>query len=164
MRVGSEAYMTEALYLVAPMLQSAAREMNERGETAVFVAVNGKVTSADRRIADTVRETSKQAIAELNRLGKSTSMASGDSDTTANAIAGEVGISTVYAGLRPLAKQERIRDLVEENNNVVMVGDGINDSPCFGRSNGWGCSWWRYRYREINSGCDPRSGRPDGAR
>ncbi|MDE2441770.1 MAG: HAD-IC family P-type ATPase, partial [Betaproteobacteria bacterium] len=80
-------------------------------------------------VADTVKETSKQAIAELKILGIRAVMLTGDNSSTAKAIAEQVGIEDVQANLLPQDKQAMIRQLGANNVPVAMVGDGVNDSP-----------------------------------
>jgi Zn2+/Cd2+-exporting ATPase len=77
-------------------------------------------------VADTLKATSREAIAELQALGVRTVMLTGDNEATARAIAREIGIAEVRAGLLPQDKQQAVRQLGE---HVGMVGDGVNDSP-----------------------------------
>lgn len=87
-------------------------------------------------VADTVRETSRQAIAELHTLGIKTLMLTGDNIHTAQAIAREVGIDEAKGNLLPEDKLKIIEGLIKgaNGNKVGMVGDGINDAPALARS------------------------------
>lgn len=90
---------------------------DERGPLALFA------------VADTLRESSRQAVAELTALGVRTVMLTGDNATTARAIATQLAISEVHAGLLPEDKLNVITELQAAGEQVGMVGDGINDSP-----------------------------------
>jgi len=85
-------------------------------------------------VADTIRETSRDAIADLHRLGVRTMMLTGDNQHTAEAIARTVGIDEVRAGLLPEDKLRIIETLQNKAGTVGMVGDGINDAPALARA------------------------------
>jgi Cd2+/Zn2+-exporting ATPase len=85
-------------------------------------------------VADTVRDSSREAIADLHRLGVRTMMLSGDNQHTAEAIARQVGIDKVRSGLLPEEKLLAIEALQSEGGIVGMVGDGINDAPALARA------------------------------
>jgi Cd2+/Zn2+-exporting ATPase len=81
-------------------------------------------------VADGVRETSRQAVAELNRSGiEATVMLTGDNAATAHAIAQMVGVTDVRADLLPENKVDAIKALMDKHGSVAMVGDGVNDAP-----------------------------------
>ncbi len=99
------------------------------GKTVMFLAVDRKVISLIA-VADTLKEHSKEAVAELGRLGIETAMITGDNERTAKAIASQVGIKTVLAQVLPGEKAEKVKSLQEGGKRkVAMVGDGINDAP-----------------------------------
>ena len=100
----------------------------EAAGAAIHVAQDGRWLGSIA-LADQVSDTSRQAIAELKRLGLSVTMLSGDRRDVAEAIAGEVGIEQVIADVKPDQKQSAVDDLQRRGQVVGMVGDGINDAP-----------------------------------
>ncbi len=100
----------------------------DEGFTVVAVARNGDVVGA-LVIADTLKDTSREAIARLVDLGLTPVMATGDNAVVAARIAAEVGIDVVHSGLTPEGKTQLVRDLQAAGHNVATVGDGINDAP-----------------------------------
>ena len=80
-------------------------------------------------VADTVKASAKEAIQQLSSMNIRTVMLTGDNERTAKAIAKEVGIDRVIAGVLPEDKAHHITQLQEQKHNVAMVGDGINDAP-----------------------------------
>ncbi len=103
-------------------------ELEDEAKTAMLVAVDGE-TAGVIAVADTLKDDSVQAIAELRRMGLEAAMITGDNRRTAAAIAKEVGIERVLAGVLPQDKAAEIRRLQDEVGVVAMVGDGINDAP-----------------------------------
>lgn len=98
-----------------------------QGKTPLFFAKNGKFIGMIA-ISDTVKPTSASAIAWLKDNGIRTVMISGDNESTVRAIAGEVGIDEIYAGVLPSQKEQVIRNL-QTQGKTIMVGDGVNDAP-----------------------------------
>ncbi len=105
-----------------------AERLEEEGKTVIFAAVDGKI-AALLAVADTVKETSKAAVTELNRLGIEVWMVTGDNRRTAQAIADQVGIRNLMAEVLPEDKAEQVRVLQQQGKIVAMAGDGINDAP-----------------------------------
>jgi Cu+-exporting ATPase len=85
-------------------------------------------------VADSIRPTSADAVRELASMGVDVVLLTGDRQSTADAIAKEVGISRVVAGVLPAGKVEEIRSLQLEGRVVAMVGDGINDAPALAQA------------------------------
>ena len=98
------------------------------GRTLMYVAIEGKLTAL-MAAADTVRPTSKEAVARLKAMGISVVMITGDNQNTAAVIAKEVGIEKVLADVLPEDKASEVKKLQESGQKVAMVGDGINDAP-----------------------------------
>lgn len=100
----------------------------EEGKTAMLIAIDGILTGMVA-VADTVKETSKQAIEQMKSIGIEVYMITGDNKRTANAIAKQVGIDGVFAEVLPEDKANKVKELQEQGKKVGMVGDGINDAP-----------------------------------
>lgn len=106
---------------------------SEQGQTPVLAAIDGTLAMV-LVIADSVRDTSHEAISQLQRHGIHTVMLSGDNERTAHAIARQVGINQVFAQVRPEQKAQIIAQLQAQGHTVGMVGDGINDAPALTRA------------------------------
>lgn len=114
-------------------LSDSIQGLQTNAKTAVVVVID-EVVSGVIGIADTVKASSAEAIAELNRMGIETAMLTGDNQLTADAIAREVGISKVFAEVLPGEKSAKVESLQRENTVVGMVGDGINDAPALAQA------------------------------
>jgi Cd2+/Zn2+-exporting ATPase len=127
--------LIEELKLCSLELEAKLNILERQGKTVVLLA-NQTGVIAICAVADTVRETSRQAINELNMLGIKTLMLTGDNIHTAQAIAQEVGIDVAKGNLLPEDKLKIIEGLIKgaNGNKVGMVGDGINDAPALARS------------------------------
>ncbi|RYX85123.1 copper-translocating P-type ATPase [bacterium] len=111
-----------------------ATRLASEGKTPVFVAVDGKFAGIVA-IADPIKPDSREAIEQLKALGLEVIMLTGDNETTAHAIAGQVGINRIFAGVLPDGKAAKISELQAEGKQVAMVGDGINDAPALAQAN-----------------------------
>ncbi|NNM33619.1 MAG: copper-translocating P-type ATPase, partial [Gemmatimonadetes bacterium] len=125
--VGSPAFL-ESTGLSLSEMASSVVEFGRRGRTPVVVAVNGKVAGLVG-VADPVREESRAVLGRLAASGIRIVMLTGDQETTARAVAAEVGITEVRAQVLPHDKAEQVADLQREGRVVAMVGDGVNDAP-----------------------------------
>lgn len=103
-------------------------ELEKQGKTAMVVAVDGKYAGIIA-VADTMKETSKDAIIRLHKMGIQVVMITGDNKQTADAIAKQAGIEQVIAEVLPEGKAEEVKKLQQLGKKVAMVGDGINDAP-----------------------------------
>ncbi len=102
--------------------------LEEQGKTVMLMAVDQKMAGL-LAVADTVKESSAEAVAELQKLGIEVWMITGDNERAAKAIAKTVGINNVLAEVLPEHKAEKVQALKQEGKVVAMVGDGINDAP-----------------------------------
>lgn len=125
--VGKPSWITRAAP-ADPVLESTRVESESRGETVVFVSVDG-VACAAIAITDTVKDCAADAVTALHRRGLQTILLTGDNRSAAEAVAAAVGIDTVVAEVMPEGKVEVIQRLRTEGKVVAMVGDGINDGP-----------------------------------
>jgi Cu+-exporting ATPase len=102
--------------------------LEEDGKTAMLVAINKRYVGIVA-VADTIKETSKDAVSRLKEMGIQVVMITGDNERTAKAIAAQVGIDHVLAEVLPEGKAEEVKKLQAQGKKVAMVGDGINDAP-----------------------------------
>ncbi|NRB29861.1 MAG: HAD-IC family P-type ATPase, partial [Rhizobiaceae bacterium] len=98
------------------------------GKTALFIAIDGRLAGLIA-VMDPVKPTTKQAISNLHQQGLKIIMATGDNQTTASAIATQLGIDEVHADILPQHKKQLIDKLLAEGRSVAMAGDGVNDAP-----------------------------------
>ncbi len=118
-------------------MHSISNELAAQGKTVLFLL---RIESAQKQIlgliavADTIKESSKQAIQQLHNLGLSVTMLTGDNAITSKYVQNAVGIDTAFAGMLPEDKEAKVRTIQEQGNFVAMVGDGINDAPALSRA------------------------------
>ena len=130
--LGNARMMQGAGIDVAPLAQ-AAEARRKRGETVMFLGAGGKLAGIIA-VADPIKSSAAEAIGKLHALGLKIVMATGDNETTAKAVASELGIDEVHAGLRPEDKLALIEGLQKKGATVGMAGDGINDAPALARA------------------------------
>jgi len=109
-------------------VESRAAALQAEGQTAMFVAINGKAAGI-LTVSDPIKASTPEAIAHLHKLGLKVIMLTGDNERTANAVAKKLGLAQVEAGVEPQHKHERIQQLRQQGQIVAMAGDGINDAP-----------------------------------
>ena len=129
---GNQAMMEEAGVDLSSVAQRT-QALTEKGHTPLYFA-QGTTLVGVIGVADTVKPTSAQAVAELRKLGLDVVMLTGDHPATAQAIAQEVGVSQVIAQVLPTEKEGHIAQLQAQGHRVAMVGDGINDAPALARA------------------------------
>ena len=106
-----------------------------RGATALVVRRGGEVLGL-LSVSDTVKDNARNAVAALRHLGiTSVGILSGDHDRAVATLAGQVGISEVWSGLKPQGKLDVLADLQRRGRRVLFVGDGVNDAPALARAN-----------------------------
>ena len=109
-------------------------QAEELSQTVVAVAWDGELHGL-LALADTLKPSSQQAIRELKALGLTPVLLTGDNERAARAIAAQVGIETVLAGVLPSGKAAEIERLQQTGQTVAMVGDGVNDAPALAQAN-----------------------------
>jgi heavy metal translocating P-type ATPase len=124
---GTSRFLSEEGIDIQP-LQGALTSVQEQGQTAVLVAVEGQAVGL-LALADQIKEEARTVIEQLQQMGLEVRLISGDNQSTAQAVAQALGIRRVQAEVLPGEKAEAIRDLQQHGARVAMVGDGINDAP-----------------------------------
>ena len=107
--------------------------LNE-GKTPMYISIDNELAGLVA-VADVIKETSKEAIEKLKKMGIKTVMLTGDNEKTAKFIAKQVGIDDVISEVLPYQKSQKVKELQEKDEFVAMVGDGINDSPALAQAN-----------------------------
>jgi Cu2+-exporting ATPase len=110
-----------------------AASLEGAGHTVVYTAADGQFAGMIA-IADAVRPNAKLAIEKLTKMGVQVAMLTGDNRATAERIAGELGITTVFAEVQPGQKADKVKELQSQGKLVAMVGDGINDAPALAQA------------------------------
>ncbi len=108
-------------------------ELEGAGRTVVYAAADGKFAGMIA-IADAVRPNAKLAVEKLTKMGVQVAMLTGDNRATAERIASELGITTVFAEVLPGQKADKVKELQSQGKLVAMVGDGINDAPALAQA------------------------------
>lgn len=125
--VGSRRFMRNHGVDIEPYEDDTYR-LEEEGKSVVLIAVD-RVCKGIAAVADTVKETAKEAVEQLKAEGIDVLILTGDNERTAKAVGKAVGIDHVLAEVLPEDKANKIKELKAEGRNVAMVGDGINDAP-----------------------------------
>lgn len=126
--IGKISFLKEKSVKINRHQISPIEEMSEKGNSVIGIGANKKLVGL-LGLADMVKEDAVNTIEEIKRNGIEPIMVTGDSRKTAESIAEQVGIEKFYAEVLPEQKAKKIRELQENGNKVVMVGDGINDAP-----------------------------------
>ena len=132
--VAGNARLMEQEGISTQELTSQAQQLAEQAKTPLYFALEGKLLGVIA-VADKVKQTSASTIARLRAMGVKSVMLTGDQATTANVIGKELGVDQVISDVLPSQKESYIRQFQDAGDNVVMVGDGINDAPALARAN-----------------------------
>ena len=126
--VGSPAFFAKRLGRDLSDAESEIRRLQEEGKTVVLVGTEAELYGLIA-LRDNLRPDAPRVVAELRKRGLRVAMLTGDNRRTAEALARELGLDEVYAGLKPDEKAIQVRRLHERYGHVAMVGDGVNDAP-----------------------------------
>jgi Cu+-exporting ATPase len=125
---GKETFLTDNGITIPDSLRRKAQELQETAQTVVWIGTEGGAAGIIA-IADPIKDSTREAIKSLHRMGLRIIMATGDNWKTSEAVARELGIDEVMAELDPREKGSIVRKLRGENRVIAMAGDGINDAP-----------------------------------
>ena len=115
-------------------LEAQGKQLQENGETVVYVAIGGKAAGLIG-VSDQVKNSTPSALNALSQFGLTVTMLTGDNEGTARAVAGKLGIKNYKAGVEPKEKHEEVNRLRHAGKIVAMAGDGINDAPALAAAN-----------------------------
>jgi Cu+-exporting ATPase len=130
--IGNRRLMEDKGFDLSPFLESA-EGLAAQGKTLMFAALEGTVIGL-LALADTLKDYSKEAVADLKQMGLEVIMLTGDNRQTAQAIGSQLQVDRVIAEVLPQDKTEQIKKLQGEGKKVAMVGDGINDAPALAQA------------------------------
>ena len=131
--IGNRALFKDKNIAISEEIEEKISKFENEGKTAILIATDNSL-SGTIAIADTLKETTKDAIERLKKAGLKVVMITGDNERTANAVAKQVGIENVIAEVLPQDKSEEVKRLQEAGEIVAFVGDGINDAPALAQS------------------------------
>lgn len=126
---GNKKFLEEKSFILTPEQEQRIGRLAEEGKTPLLFGKSGCLLTAIIAVADTVKESSAEAIRQLQQMHIQTIMLTGDNQKTAEAVRKNLGIQEVIAEVLPGEKEEKIRALKEQGRKVAMIGDGINDAP-----------------------------------
>jgi Cu+-exporting ATPase len=127
-RVGKEKFLSDARVTIPDELKQQARTLQDKAQTTVWVAIDGKAFGVIG-IADPIKETTREAVRELHAMGLKIIMCTGDNRRTAESVARDLHIDDFRAEVMPQEKIDMVNTLRSQGAIVAMAGDGINDAP-----------------------------------
>ncbi|HEX8280975.1 MAG TPA: HAD-IC family P-type ATPase, partial [Chthoniobacterales bacterium] len=127
-RIGSLEFLRKQGVQLSDELADDAAQLQAKGRTAVFVALDDQLAGV-LAVSDPIKSSTAEAVRALHGRGVELLMLTGDNERTARAVAEQLGLDHVEAGVAPEQKQERIQQLRRRGDIVAMAGDGINDAP-----------------------------------
>ncbi len=130
---GNRKLMQEYTKADVAKIERKVAQMEDQGKTVMILAKDNKIIGLVA-VADKVKETSKEAVSKLMKMGIDLYMITGDNARTAKAIAAELGIKNVLAEVLPNGKAEEVKKIQSLGKKVAMVGDGINDAPALAQA------------------------------
>src|SRR3989339_144929 len=130
---GNAKMITEIAKLDLEKIRRKVHKLEEQGKTVMTLATDKEIIGAVA-VADTVKETSKEAVTKLKKMGIEIYMITGDNERTAKAIAAQIGIANILAEVLPEDKANEVKKLQAGGRKVAMVGDGINDAPALAQA------------------------------
>ncbi len=131
--VGTRKLMSDNEISIPESVESKLSELENMGKTAILISIDSKL-SGIIALADTLKNSAKDAVRALKSNGNEIIMLTGDNERTANRIATELGIKKVMSQVLPQQKEKVITELMTDKKIVAMVGDGINDAPALARA------------------------------
>jgi Cu+-exporting ATPase len=131
--LGNAPLLKDAEIAEAGTMQARTEELRREGRTVMLAAIDGRLVGLVS-VADPIRSTTPEAIARLHEDGLRIIMLTGDSRTTAEAVARRLGIDEVIAEVLPQQKHEVVKELQAQGHIVAMAGDGINDAPALAQA------------------------------
>ena len=132
--IGKPSFLTESGIQNVDQLLSPAGVLQSQGNTVMFVGIDDEAAGI-LAVSDPIKESTPEAIRQLHQLGLKVIMLTGDNEKTAQAVASQLNIDEVEAGVKPEDKHDRVRQLREQGHVVAMAGDGINDAPALAAAN-----------------------------
>ncbi len=131
--LGNRSLLEREKITIDESIEQQIQKLEDEGKTVMILVVE-KVVTGLIAVADTLKEFSKAAVADLHQMEIKVIMITGDNERTARAIGSQLGIDDVMAGVLPEDKASKIKELQKEGNIVAMVGDGINDAPALAQA------------------------------
>jgi len=132
--MGTGAFLAENNVMFCADLKPLTRQWSKQGDSVVYISVDKKHV-ASMALGDEIKPESKLAIEQLHKLGVKTAMLTGDNEQVGKAVADQLAIDTYFANVLPENKYKHIKELQNQGNKVMMVGDGVNDAPALTQSN-----------------------------